>query len=217
MPNYYPIMIDITNRKCIVVGGGKVAERKILSLLEANGDVLVISPDTTEKMNELYHQEKIEIIKRAYTKGDLKEAYLVYVATDKNEVNEACLKEAREEGILINIVDQPDMCDFIVPASIKKGDLNITISTNGKSPMLCRKIRKELELIYNDEYALYIDALGKLRKQVLMDIDDIKTRKEIFRKIVYSNLLEEYKNEKVHDIEKEVMNYYEQMKKVMTK
>jgi len=102
-------------------------------------------------------------------------------------------------------------------ASIKKGDLHITISTNGKSPMLSRKIRKELECMYNDEYALFLDALGKLRKQVLIDIDDIQMRKEIFGKIVYSNLLEKYQNEEVHDIEKEVMNYYEQMKKVMKK
>lgn len=211
MAKYYPIMLDICEKDCIVVGGGKVAARKVLSLLDAHANVIVISPNIIEDLQKLYKEKKIHWINRAYEEGDLKEAYLVYVATDDPKVNGRCLQEARKEEVLINIVDKPAMCDFIVPASVKRGDLHLTISTSGKSPMLARKIREDLEGLFGEEYAVFLQALGKIREKVLAEVTDIHLRKEIFKKLVYGDLLERMKSKEIEDVSAVMLARYIEM------
>ncbi len=208
MTDYYPIMLDINGKKCLVIGGGEVAERKVLSLLQYGAQVLVISPEVTETLYNLQKQGEIELIERPYKQGDIKNVFLVYVATNEPFVNEACLQEARRENILINVVDQPLMCDFIVPATIKKGDLSVAISTNGKSPMLSRRIREEIEGLLRNTSEEYINVLGDLRKIVLKEIKDPYTRKRIFEKIVYSDLSDSIKNNE-ENIRKIIFDIYE--------
>lgn len=208
MDNYYPIMLDIRNKKCKVIGGGRVAERKVASLIAYGAAVEVISPLVSDKLLEYYGQGKINLKQRQYIYGDLENSYLVYAATDDENVNKACLKECREREIFLNVVDSRDMCDFIVPANINRGHLNITISTNGKSPMLSKKIKEELEKLFPEEYREYLDALGELRHRVKMEVKDINKRRKIFYNLVYSDIFDRYLKGEVADLKKELYALY---------
>lgn len=170
MAGYYPIMLDISGKKCVVIGGGPVAERKVCSLLEYHAEVTVISPKLTERLTLLYEEKKIYFINRIYLRGDLKDFYLVYVAVGDSVVNKECLEESKEEKNLINVVDVPNMSEFIAPAYIKKGDITVSISTNGKSPMLCRKIKEDIEELLKDISEEYINVLAELRNVVLNEV-----------------------------------------------
>ncbi|QZY57359.1 precorrin-2 dehydrogenase/sirohydrochlorin ferrochelatase family protein [Crassaminicella profunda] len=211
MDKYYPIMLDVCEKKCIVIGGGKVAERKVISLLTCGAKVKVISLKHTNRLKELQLEKKIELIERSYTVGDIKGNFLAFIATNQGKVNEICIEEARNEGVLVNVIDNPCECDFVVPSVIRRGDLQVTISTNGKSPMLSKKIREELEEIFGEEYTEFISALGDLRKIALKEIDDIHIRRNIFKRIVYSDLLKRYKDGEIKDIQKSVMKLYQNM------
>ncbi|MDK2919069.1 MAG: precorrin-2 dehydrogenase [Candidatus Petromonas sp.] len=209
MGKYYPIMLNISGKKCTVVGGGKVAERKVDSLLLYGANVQVISPSITERLNNYSKEDKIYLIRRKYQYGDLKGSFLVYAATDNDYINRQCLEECRERGIILNVVDKPEMCDFIVPANVRRGDLNISISTNGKSPALSRKIREELEKKYPEEYSKYIDILGEIRDMVKKEVRDIHHRREIFFELVYSDVIDKYiKNKKDIDLKKELYDIF---------
>jgi precorrin-2 dehydrogenase/sirohydrochlorin ferrochelatase len=202
-------MLDLCGKKCVVIGGGKVAQRKVLSLLKCGAKVKVISPKCTNKLKELQIEGKIELIKRPYIFGDIKGSFLAFIATDQEKVNKASLEEAKVQGVLVNVIDNPYECDFVVPSVIRRGDLQITISTNGKSPMLSKKIRQELEETFGEEYREYISILGDLRELVLREIDDIRIRRKVFETVVYSDLLEKYKNREIKDIRKAIMELYE--------
>ena len=138
---YYPIFMDIKGKPCVVIGGGRVAERKVLSLLNAGAKVCVVSPRLTDGIKKLVRERRVKVIKRAYKQGDIDSAFLAYSATDKREINREIFKEAKGKGILLNVVDVPDMCNFIVPSVVERGDLLIAISTSGKSPALAKRIR----------------------------------------------------------------------------
>lgn len=208
MDNYYPIMLDIRNKKCKVIGGGRVAERKVVSLIAHGAAVEVISPLVSDKLQEYYDQGKIDLKQRQYIYGDLEDSYLVYAATDDENVNQTCLKECREKEIFLNVVDSPEMCDFIVPANINRGHLNINISTNGKSPMLSKRIKQELEKLFPEEYKEYLDILGELRDKVKKEVNDISKRREIFYNLVYSDIFDRYLNGEVTDLKKALYNIY---------
>jgi len=212
MAGYYPIMVDINNKECLVIGGGEVAERKIFSLWEYGAKVTVISPKVTEKLYKLFQERKISLIQRIYKEGDMKDYYLVYVATNDPRVNASCFQEAEREEILINVVDQPKLCRFIVPAVIRKGDLTVAVSTNGKSPMLSRKIKEDIEALLDDVSEEYLDALGELRNIVMEEVKDINKRKTIFEKIVYSDLPKKLKQGEIKDISKAVKSMYQKEK-----
>jgi precorrin-2 dehydrogenase/sirohydrochlorin ferrochelatase len=208
MKKYYPIMLDIDGKRCIVIGGGKVAQRKVESLLECGGIVTVISPEITEGLGNLAQNGKIQIVLKAYTRGDLKGFDLAYVATDNQQVNTQCLEEARQEKVLLNVVDKPDMCDFIVPASVQRGDLTITVSTNGKSPMLSKKIREDLEAAYGEEYIVFLEVMGELRPLVLKKWENIHHRREFFEKMIYSDVLDRYRNGEIPDLKRYILETF---------
>ncbi|MBB6214591.1 precorrin-2 dehydrogenase/sirohydrochlorin ferrochelatase [Anaerosolibacter carboniphilus] len=208
MKKYYPIMLDIEDKRCVVIGGGKVAQRKVESLLYCGGAVTVITPKVTEELNNLAQNGKIQIILREYTSGDLKGFDLAYVATDNQRVNNLCREEAKQEKVLLNVVDQPDMCDFIVPASVQRGDLTIAVSTNGKSPMLSRKIREDLEAVYGEEYTVFLEVMGELRQLVLTEWENIHHRREFFQKIVYSDVLDRYRNGEIQDLKSYILETF---------
>lgn len=140
MKDYYPIFLDIEGKKCVVIGGGNVAKRKIKGLLRAKANVVVISPDLD---NEL--KNRVLWIGREYKDGDLEDAFIAIAATNNKEVNQMVYNEAEMKGILVNIVDNPDLCRFIVPSIIKRDDFTIAISSGGKDPSLSKKIRLTLE------------------------------------------------------------------------
>src|SRR3989339_322589 len=125
MTKYYPIMLDIANKRCFVIGGGKVALRKVNSLISYNAQIIVISPHLCNELMSLYEQEKINWIQRNYNSEDIQEAGIVFAATDNEQVNNQIGKDAHEKGIMVNVADSPDMCNFIVPSKVERGDLTI--------------------------------------------------------------------------------------------
>ncbi|WP_227766201.1 precorrin-2 dehydrogenase/sirohydrochlorin ferrochelatase family protein [Zhaonella formicivorans] len=187
---YYPISLNLCNKKCLVVGGGKVAERKVMALLECGGQVVVVSPQLTEKLRDLAGEGLIRHVAREYSNFDLEDAFLVVSATAREDVNKKIAEECFERNILVNVVDDPAKCNFIVPATVRRGDLTISISTGGKSPALAKKIRKELELQYGDEYAQFLEIMGEIRKRVIESISEQEKRQEIFNRLVEEDFLE---------------------------
>jgi siroheme synthase-like protein len=166
---YYPISLNIQGRKCLVVGGGKVALRKVKVLLEHGADVKVISPAFCPEINQLAADGAIQAIKRDYKSEDLQHAFIAIVATDDAKTNERVASEARRRGVLTNVVDDPKNSDFIVPSYFERGDIIIAVSTSGRSPALARKIRSQLETNFKAEYvqlAIVADEVrSKLKRQ----------------------------------------------------
>ena len=166
---YYPISLDISGRRCIVVGGGEVALRKVRSLLEHGAVVQVISPDLCTELKELLASGRIMGAKRAYEDGDLLDAFVVIAATDDVVVNKQVADEAARRRALVNVVDMPNLSNFIVPSYLRRGDLTVAVSTGGRSPALARRIREELEKNIGDEYALLTSMVGQVRSSVKQD------------------------------------------------
>jgi len=162
-PSYYPVFLDIAGKRCAVIGGGQVALRKVQTLLEYKAKVEVISP---ELCPELAAIEEISVRNRQYQPGDLKGAFLAIVATDNHEINHRIAREARSQGILVNVVDDAEYCDFILPSLVRRGDMTIAVSTAGRSPALARKLRTRLEQDFGEEYAALIVLVDEVRREL---------------------------------------------------
>jgi precorrin-2 dehydrogenase/sirohydrochlorin ferrochelatase len=201
MTKYYPIMLNIEGKKCVIVGGGNVAFRKIRSLFAYGAEITVISPDFTEEIKKLTN---IERISRDYEFGDLKGAYLAFGATDDKNTNKQVYNEAKLEGIPVNIADNPELCGFMVPSKVERGDLTIAISTNGKIPALSKKIRLELEEQYGSHYAEFLDLIADIRRSSLEKIDEENKRKELLEKLIYSDLLDKLKQGKTDEVKRKI-------------
>ena len=163
---YYPVLLDLAGRRCVMVGGGLVAERRVDGLLAAGAQVVVISPRLTRALDALAAAARISHEPRGYREGDLAGADLVFVATDTGEVNAAVAREARERGLWVNAADDPARCDFILPSVLRRGDLTVAVSSGGRSPALARTIREELELYFTDEYALLANLAAEVRDEL---------------------------------------------------
>ena len=142
---YYPVSLDIKNRKCLVVGGGSVGTRKVKTLVECGAKVTVVSPDVRKKLLELAGSHSIVLKKRVYRQTDLDGMFLVIGTTDDEELNRQISEAAEKLNMLCNIADRPQVCNFILPSIVHRGDLTISISTSGRSPALAKKLRIELE------------------------------------------------------------------------
>lgn len=165
--NYYPILINLQNFPCLVVGGGEVAGRKVTSLLEFHASVTVISPRVNQQIEEFYKKGKIEIIKRKYSKEFINNFKFVFCATDNTLINKQVHDDCVKAGVLINVADVPQLCDFILPANIKRGDLTISISSQGKAPFYVKALKKKLNDVIPPVYSKIIKLAGEYRKQVL--------------------------------------------------
>lgn len=166
LPAYYPIFLNIRGRRCVVVGGGQVARRKVRTLLEHGADVEVISPDLCAELGQLAESGEIHALPREYRDGDLQGAVIAIAATDDRNTNLAVAKEARARAVLVNVVDDAENSDFIAPSYMRRGDVTIAISTGGRSPALARKIRTRLEKDFGDEYASLAWLLSEVRTEV---------------------------------------------------
>lgn len=186
----YPVFLDIRGRLCVIIGGGRVACRKANGLLDAGGSVRVISPEVVPELAELARTEKIEWLRKTYADSDLEGAFLVFAATDDPVTQEQVCRQAGRGSQLLNVVDAPEQGNFHVPASCRRGDLTIAISTNGKSPALAAMIREELEGRFGEEYEVLLDIMAQVRG-CLGDGDDIQAeRKKIYKKILHADILE---------------------------
>ena len=161
----YPVLLKLKNKKVLVAGGGKVAERKVIRLLMAEADIVLTSPDVTDGLQKLMDEKKILYNKRKFIKGDLKNAFLVIAATNDKEVNHLIFRESEKNGILVNIADEPEYCNFYVPSIVDRGDLLVAVSTQGKSPAFARILRKKLEEYLPDELSKEVALLGELREK----------------------------------------------------
>lgn len=159
----HPICLDLSGRPVVVIGGGEVAERKIEALVEAGARVRVVSPAVTPRVDRWAAAGRIALERRGYARGDLEGARLAYAATSDREVNQAVRAEAVERDVWLNAIDQPDLCDFITPAVVRRGSLSIAVSTNGRCPALSRRIREDLERQFGPEYADAVERLGEFR------------------------------------------------------
>ena len=173
MTSLFPMFMKLEGRQCLVVGAGKVGEPKIGGLLETGARIRVIALDASPAVREWARSGRIELELRAFTNDDLLGAFLVVVATASRTLNERIYHEAQRLGILCNVVDVPELCDFFYPSIVRRGDLQIAVSTSGKSPSLAQKIRQQLEKQFGPAYAAWVAELGETRKLILAsDLDE---------------------------------------------
>jgi precorrin-2 dehydrogenase/sirohydrochlorin ferrochelatase len=189
MKMYYPVMLDVSGKSCLIVGGGKVARRKADSLLEAGALVTVIAPEVSDKLIAQEGRGKILLKKRAFQSGDTAAYSIVIAATDQAELNEAVYEEATAHGAWVNVTDRPDKSSFIVPSVVRRGKLILTVSTGGASPSVARSIARELEASYGAEYEIYLDFLSELRLKVQGSVKDIEIRQHIFKRVLDWDIL----------------------------
>ena len=163
---YYPIFIDLQSQPCLVVGGGAIAERKVEALLHAHGHITVISLTFTAQLRSWAAEHKIRIHERAYHIGDIRGFRIVFAATSDEDLHRRLAEEAQSAGILLNVVDRPALCSFIVPAVVSQGDLTLAISTAGASPAMAKKIRQDLAEEFGPEYDQALQLLARIRERV---------------------------------------------------
>ncbi len=192
---YYPVYLDASAKRCVVVGGGDVAERKVMNLLECDAEVVVVSRTVTPGLAAMVEGDIIQHIPDDYDRDHIEGAFIVIGATDRDEVNEQIYKDSKERGILVNIVDDPKRCDFIVPSIVRTGDLAIAISTGGKSPIMARRLREELEKTYGPEYGILLNIMGALREKMMMRGESPEDNKEVFESVFDSVIIEHIRKE----------------------
>lgn len=185
---YYPVLLDLRERRCVVVGGGEVAERKVRALLACGAEVVVVAPETTQAIGDFARQGRITLLSKTYESEDLAGAWLV-IAAGPPDINAAVAGDAERERIPINVVDDPARCDFIVPAVVRRGPVLIAVSSQGTSPALSRRLREQIEEQIGPEYGELAELLGRLRPEVLR-VGDEDARRRIWQAILDSRVLE---------------------------
>ena len=197
---YYPIFLDLKDKLCVVIGGGRVAARKAESLVSAGARVKVISDDI---LDEISSMDGVIIEKRKYKEGDLGGAFLVIAATDDPDENLRITKEAMAKNILLNVVDKIELCNFIMPSVVEKGPLKIAISTGGFSPALARRLRIEIGKHIGQEFEILARILSRIRPIVTQMGGDANMHKRMFEVLIDSSLLDairEGDREQINDI-----------------
>ncbi len=187
---YYPVNLNIREKECLVVGGGEVGTRKVITLLSCGAKVTVVSPYFTERLQELARQDLINLKNRKYRSADLDAVFLVIGATDDEVLNARISHDAAQRNMLCNIADRPETCNFILPAIVQRGDMIIAVSTSGQSPAYAKNLRKELEQKYGQEHAVFLNLMGGIRKKLLSQAHEPEAHKTIFEKLVQSNILD---------------------------
>jgi precorrin-2 dehydrogenase / sirohydrochlorin ferrochelatase len=190
LEGYFPILLKLEDRPCLVVGGGSVAERRIAALLEAKAQVKVVSPSLTATIAQWAEEERIQVLHRPYESGDQEGAYMVVAATDSRAVNDEVLQLARKNNRLVNMAERPELGDFIVPSVVRRGKLVIAVSTLGASPSVAASIRRQIETSFGEEYEIYLDFLSEFRLKVQELVKDTNVRQEWFRAVLQTDLLD---------------------------
>ncbi len=183
MERLFPMFVKLAGRQVLVVGAGAVAEAKIRSLLDTGAQIRVVALQTNQAVQEWADAGAIAFEERAFLPADLDGAFLAIAATSSRELNEVIFGEAQRRGILCNVVDVPELCDFFYPAVVRRGDLQIAISTAGQSPLLAQRIRKRLEQQFGPQYAKWVAELGKLRREVLSSDLPAERKRELLRSL----------------------------------
>ena len=180
----FPLFVELRGKKCVVVGGGEVALRKLEILLQFGANPVIVAPEMNSSIKELGRQGKISITKKEYSRQDIDGAFLVIAAASEREVNENVFRDAQQSNIPVNVADDPGKCTFIFPSVVKRGDLVIGISTSGKYPALSKKIRKTIEEVFPDEYSGILNLLADFRHKVRKGVANREQRERILRCVI---------------------------------
>lgn len=202
MKSYYPIMIDIENKPCLIIGGGKVAYRKVSELLRYNAKIKLISKDINEDVKKLIDEKEIIYLGKDYSSAWLEKVFLVIAATNNRELNKKIIEDCNKINTLVNSVDNPKESCFIQPSKLNKGDITIAVSTGGKSPILSKIIKGKINAIIKDSYSDYLEILGEFREKALKEISSEEERRTFFSQITneeYLCLLEQYGREFLYE------------------
>lgn len=211
MKSYYPIMVDVENKPCLIIGGGKVAYRKAMELLKYKARIMIIAKEVSNEIVRLIDENRIVFLGKEYDSAFLDKVFFVIAATNDKEANNKILKQCNEKNILVSSVDNSKESSFIQPSKMKNGDITIAVSTGGKSPILSKIIRNKVENIIDDSYGEYLEILGEFRKKALAEIYDEEKRKEFFFKVTkeeYLNVIKELGREFVYRKIDEIFNEY---------
>jgi precorrin-2 dehydrogenase / sirohydrochlorin ferrochelatase len=186
----FPIFLKLEGRQCLVVGAGKIGESKIGGLVEAGAHVHVVAREVNTLIAELADAGVISLEKRSFETNDLDGMFLVIAATSVTSLNQAIFEEAQARGVLCNAVDDPERCDFYYGAVVKRGDLQIAISTAGNSPALAQRLRQQLEVQFGPEYGEWLEQLGSVRKQLFSSEIDPELRRDLLHEIASQHAFE---------------------------
>jgi len=190
MPRFYPMMMNLGGRDCLVVGGGDVAARKIEMLVSCGAKVRVVAPEIDPSLIPMIEKGAVAHVRGDYEPDQMEGAVLAIAATDNEKVNRAVFDDATKKGVPVNVVDVPELCSFIVPSIVESGDLLISISTSGKSPAFSKRIRKELQEKFGPEYGEMLKLMGEIRDLYKEREPDLHKRMKFLSKVANSDLLE---------------------------
>jgi precorrin-2 dehydrogenase / sirohydrochlorin ferrochelatase len=194
---YYPINLDIRGRPCLVVGGGRVGARKVDTLVQCGAVVTVVSPEASPRLLQLAAEKSIILKQRPYRSSDVEGMFLVIGATDIETLNRQIHADAARRNLLCNIADRPEICNFILPAIVRRGDFVMAISTAGKSPAFAKYIRQRLETQFGPEYGTLLDLMGAIRTKLLAGAHEPEVHKPLFEKLLAGDLLPLIKNRRI--------------------
>ena len=190
---FYPVYLNLKGKRVVVIGGGAVAERKVESLLGTEASIDVISPEFTARLESLAKGKQIRLKRRVFASGDCRNAALVLSATDDAKLSRTVFQEATAAGALVNTADQPPLCDFIMPAVVRRGDIAIAISTGGASPGLAARLRRKISRLVGPEYARLAELLSDARPEIRRRIQDEDERKALHYRILDSDIISRLK------------------------
>ncbi len=190
MSQLFPMFLKLEGKRCLVVGAGETGEAKIAGLLGTGARIKVVAPEASETVREWAKEGKITLETHAFAPSDLNGVFLAVVATAASALNQEIYQEAQRRGVLCNVVDVPELCDFYYPAVVRRGDLQIAISTSGQSPSLAQKIRQQLERQFGPAYERWVAELGATRRRVLASNLDNKRKRELLHSLASSGAFE---------------------------
>jgi precorrin-2 dehydrogenase / sirohydrochlorin ferrochelatase len=188
----FPIVVKLERRRCVVVGAGEIAASKTATLLGCGAQVTVIAPRATESLQAWAREGRLAWRQRDFVAADLDGAFLVIAATDAPQVNQQVFRAGRERGVLCNVVDDPEHCDFYYPAVVQRGALQIAISTGGSSPALAHRLRVELEQQFGPEYAGWVEEVGRRRQEIMVRDLPEDERRRLLEQIASRHAYEEF-------------------------
>jgi precorrin-2 dehydrogenase/sirohydrochlorin ferrochelatase len=198
---YYPVNLDIKGRRCLVVGGGRVGARKVDTLVQCGAVVTVVSPTVSPAVMQMAADKTIAMKQRPYRASDVEGMFLVIGATDNETLNRQINADAERLNLLCNIADRPEICNFILPAVVRRGNFVMAISTAGKSPAFAKHIRKRLEAQFGPEYGVMLELMGAIRSKLLADAHEPEVHKPLFEQLIDGNLLALVKDQKIDRID----------------
>ncbi|MGD8499294.1 MAG: bifunctional precorrin-2 dehydrogenase/sirohydrochlorin ferrochelatase [Phycisphaerales bacterium] len=179
----YPIFLELSGRRVVVIGGGAVAVRKAQALLAAGARLVVVAERIDDMLTALCQGKNAELVRSKYSKDYLAGALLAIAATNNHQLNKQIYKDCQELEVLCNVVDEPELCDFFVPAVVKRGDLQIAVGTEGQCPAYAGHVRKKLEEIFTDKHGQFLAELETLRKRIIKDVPELPDRKTVLGRL----------------------------------